>query len=99
MSEENAQNVENKASGDSKASPDFPEKQESKKEAWGYDLYPERRGTFRPKITNILIGKEGKENMDKYKCEKNVYDCIKNSKLSFYSIITSNHCTIILSTI
>lgn len=51
-----------------------------KKEAWGYDLYPERRGTFKPTITNVLIGKEGKEGIEKIKCEKNVYKCIKESK-------------------
>lgn len=49
-------------------------------EAWGYDLYPERRGTFQRSITNILIGKEGKENIDKLKCEQHVVDCVKNSK-------------------
>ncbi|XP_045445422.1 mitochondrial inner membrane protease ATP23 homolog [Melitaea cinxia] len=52
-----------------------------KKEAWGYDLYPERRGTFKPKITNVLIGKEGKEGIEKIKCEKNVYKCIKESPI------------------
>ncbi|GBP85294.1 hypothetical protein EVAR_56843_1 [Eumeta japonica] len=50
-----------------------------KDEAWGYDLYPERRGTFKSKFSNVLIGKEGKEPIDKIKCEKNVYDCVKNS--------------------
>ncbi|CAH2086285.1 unnamed protein product [Euphydryas editha] len=52
-----------------------------KKEAWGYDLYPERRGTFKPTITNVLIGKEGKEGIEKMKCEKNVYKCIKESPI------------------
>lgn len=52
-----------------------------KKEAWGYDLYPERRGTFKPTITNVLIGKEGKEGIEKIKCEKNVYKCIKESPI------------------
>ncbi|KAL0894041.1 hypothetical protein ABMA27_014103 [Loxostege sticticalis] len=55
--------------------------QGKKEEAWGYDLYPERRGTFSAKIGNILIGKEGKENIDKLKCEKNVYECVKNSAI------------------
>lgn len=49
-------------------------------EAWGYDLYPERRGTFSPKLSNILLGKEGKEGIEKFKCEKNVFECVKNSK-------------------
>lgn len=51
-----------------------------KEEAWGYDLYPERRGTFSPKITNVLIGKEGRENIEKLKCEQNVVECVKTSK-------------------
>lgn len=54
--------------------------QSTKEEAWGYDLYPERRGTFTPKISNILLGREGKEGIEKVKCEKNVYDCVKNSE-------------------
>ncbi|CAB3242458.1 unnamed protein product [Arctia plantaginis] len=52
-----------------------------KEEAWGYDLYPERRGTFTATLGNILIGKEGKENIDKFKCEQNVYECFKNSAI------------------
>ncbi|CAH0748362.1 unnamed protein product [Diatraea saccharalis] len=55
--------------------------QNKKEESWGYDLYPERRGTFTPKLTNVLVGKEGKENLDKMKCEKNVYHCVKNSPI------------------
>lgn len=58
-------------------------------EAWGYDLYPERRGTFTAKWSNILIGKEGKENIDKFKCEQHVVECVKNSKL-YTSIIYRN---------
>lgn len=50
-----------------------------KKESWGYDLYPERRGTFKPSVSNILLGREGKEGIEKMKCEKNVYKCIKES--------------------
>lgn len=82
MSTENAQNSDSNSRTESKGSPREP-KPENKdsNESWGYDLYPERRGTFKAKLSNILIGKEGKENMEKYKCEKNVYDCIKNSKL------------------
>lgn len=55
-------------------------KSAKKDESWGYDLYPERRGTFEPKLSNILIGKEGRENIDKLKCEQNVYKCVKTSK-------------------
>ncbi|CAD6999118.1 mitochondrial inner membrane protease ATP23 homolog [Ceratitis capitata] len=49
---------------------------------WGYDLYPERRGeTYKPKWSKILLGMEGRENIDKVKCERNVYWCVKNSPL------------------
>lgn len=48
--------------------------------AWGYDLYPERRGTFTPSAGKVLAGIEGRENIDKFKCEKNVYKCIKDSE-------------------
>ncbi|KAJ8924875.1 hypothetical protein NQ315_001030 [Exocentrus adspersus] len=52
---------------------------------WGYDLYPERRGsgpgkTDEPGITDYLKGK-GRENLDKIKCERNVYKCVKESPL------------------
>lgn len=53
-----------------------------KTKEWGYDLYPERRGeTFKPKWSKILLGMEGRENIDKVKCERNVYWCVKNSPL------------------
>lgn len=78
MPAEAAQKVDNSNSTESKSETG----QKNKDEAWGYDLYPERRGTFKAKISNILIGKEGKENIEKYKCEKNVYECIKTSKLA-----------------
>lgn len=84
MSEQNQNTLvtdENKTPQDSSNKP-----ANKKSEAWGYDLYPERRGTFKSSLTNIVIGKEGKENIDKLKCEKNVYECVKSSKyiLSFY---------------
>lgn len=71
MSDEDKKQSQNKENGISK---------DEKEEAWGYDLYPERRGTFSPKLGNVLIGKEGKEGIEKYKCEKNVFECVKNSK-------------------
>ncbi|XP_014370338.2 mitochondrial inner membrane protease ATP23 homolog [Papilio machaon] len=73
MSEEDKSNSTQNASKSNKA--------EQKEESWGYDLYPERRGTFTPKLSNILIGKEGKEGIEKFKCEKNVYECVKNSPI------------------
>ncbi|KAI8434810.1 hypothetical protein MSG28_003317 [Choristoneura fumiferana] len=67
--------TENKTNTESSANPTSTGPK--KEEAWGYDLYPERRGTFSPKIGNILIGKEGKENVEKLKCEQNVVECVK----------------------
>uniref|UniRef100_A0A034WLB2 Mitochondrial inner membrane protease ATP23 n=1 Tax=Bactrocera dorsalis TaxID=27457 RepID=A0A034WLB2_BACDO len=54
----------------------------SQTKEWGYDLYPERKGeTYKPKWSRILLGMEGRENIDKVKCERNVYWCVKNSPL------------------
>ncbi|KAK5642232.1 hypothetical protein RI129_008399 [Pyrocoelia pectoralis] len=49
---------------------------------WGYDLYPERRGD-KPKlgVTDVLFKGKGTESIDKMKCERNVYKCIKESPL------------------
>ncbi|KAI8434809.1 hypothetical protein MSG28_003317 [Choristoneura fumiferana] len=69
--------TENKTNTESSANPTSTGPK--KEEAWGYDLYPERRGTFSPKIGNILIGKEGKENVEKLKCEQNVVECVKTT--------------------
>lgn len=49
---------------------------------WGYDLYPERKGeTYKPKWVKVFFGFEGKEPIDKIKCERNVVSCIKNSPI------------------
>lgn len=45
---------------------------------WGYDLYPERRGQ---KATGIEGFMRGRGYIDKIKCERNVYTCIKESPL------------------
>lgn len=48
----------------------------------GYDLYPERRGDEQKRSwTNVIMGREGTESIDKYKCEQNVYKCVMNSPL------------------
>ena len=48
---------------------------------WGYDLYPERRGeTPMPKWWQVLTLGDGRTNIDKTKCERNVYKCFKDSK-------------------
>lgn len=47
----------------------------------GLDLYPERRGEKHKKtFFKTIMGVEGTENLDKYKCEKNVYYCVRNSE-------------------
>lgn len=46
---------------------------------WGYDLYPERKGEFKPTFKQILLG-EGREALEKIKCEKRVYNCFISSK-------------------
>lgn len=61
---------------------DFFNTNSEKKEAkWGYDLYPERKQHFQSSIANIIIMKEGREQFDKMKCEKNVFECVKSSPL------------------
>lgn len=48
---------------------------------WGYDLYPERKlGRQSLQAVDIMKGK-GTYDLDKAKCERNVYKCIKNSPL------------------
>nr|CAD7399504.1 unnamed protein product [Timema poppensis] len=49
---------------------------------WGYDLYPERRGeNYKPSWSKKIFFGEGRENIDKLKCERNVYACIQKSPL------------------
>ncbi|XP_013113396.1 mitochondrial inner membrane protease ATP23 homolog [Stomoxys calcitrans] len=75
-SNEQQQQPENKSTAEKST-----EKKANSKE-WGYDLYPERRGEeFKPKWSRIFLGLEGHENIDKVKCERNVYWCVKNSPL------------------
>ncbi|GJQ68345.1 hypothetical protein Trydic_g16939 [Trypoxylus dichotomus] len=45
---------------------------------WGYDLYPERRGAKSAGVESFI---KGRSNIDKIKCERNVYICIKESPL------------------
>ncbi|XP_059607806.1 mitochondrial inner membrane protease ATP23 homolog [Phlebotomus argentipes] len=59
-----------------------PPKPEEESSKWGYDLYPERRGEkYKTSWGKVLFGVEGRENMDKLKCERNVFKCVKNSPL------------------
>ncbi|KAH0560222.1 mitochondrial inner membrane protease ATP23 homolog [Cotesia glomerata] len=50
-------------------------------ELWGHDLYPERRKLKQKNVVNTLMMKEGKEELDKYHCEKLVYKCVKKHPL------------------
>lgn len=51
------------------------------KECYGYNLFPERKGEFTPSITGVLAGNEGREGIEKMKCERTVYKCFMTSKL------------------
>ncbi|XP_060535062.1 mitochondrial inner membrane protease ATP23 homolog [Cylas formicarius] len=50
---------------------------------WGYDMYPERRQ--RPSTNTGVVSKlfspKGRDNLEKIKCERNVYRCFKESPL------------------
>lgn len=49
---------------------------------WGYDLYPERRGKNQsPSLKDVLLKGKGAESIEKMKCERSVYKCIKRSPL------------------
>ncbi|XP_022912457.1 mitochondrial inner membrane protease ATP23 homolog [Onthophagus taurus] len=45
---------------------------------WGYDLYPERRGVQHSAVQAFM---KGRDNLDRIRCERNVYKCVKNSPL------------------
>jgi len=52
---------------------------------WGSDMYPERRGAkLERSWFKTLIGAQGRESIDKNRCEDNVYRCIQNSKISYF---------------
>ncbi|KAH8334380.1 hypothetical protein KR059_009289 [Drosophila kikkawai] len=78
-----AQNKTNSPASDASASQETRESSDgTSPKDWGYDLYPERKGeTFKPKWTKVLFGMEGQENIDRFKCEQNVYWCVKNGPL------------------
>lgn len=48
-------------------------------DGWGFDLFPERRGTFKPSIKQVLIKGRGTENIERVKCEQKVAYCINKS--------------------
>lgn len=48
---------------------------------WGYDLYPDRtKNEKKRSVTDYVLGK-GREPMDKIRCERNIYQCVKTSPL------------------
>lgn len=47
---------------------------------WGYDLYPERRGS-QPSGFFKKYFWDGRQNLSKLKCETNVYKCVKDSPI------------------
>jgi len=51
-------------------------------DGWGFDLFPERRGTYKPNLKNILFQGRGNENLERIKCERKVAYCIKKSMYS-----------------
>lgn len=53
----------------------------SGQKAWGYDMYPERKGIFKASLASVAQMKHGREYYDKIKCEENVIDCVKKSPL------------------
>ncbi|KAK7062930.1 Mitochondrial inner membrane protease ATP23 [Halocaridina rubra] len=78
---------------DEEVKPPIPE------ENWGYDLYPERRGgRYKAPVSKILLG-EGRENIDRLKCESRVWSCIQKSPLVklMMSALKSSGCEIDIS--
>lgn len=50
---------------------------------WGSDMYPERRGAKQNRNwLKMMFGFEGRESIDKARCEDNVYRCVKDSTIS-----------------
>ncbi|XP_046681001.1 mitochondrial inner membrane protease ATP23 homolog [Homalodisca vitripennis] len=69
------------AEPDSDIKTDRPSDEEIReKQKWGYDMYPERKGEYKPSLGKILLG-EGREAEDKLKCERRVYNCFMRSKI------------------
>lgn len=62
-------------------------------DGWGFDLFPERRGTFKPTIKNVLFQGRGNETLERIKCERKVAYCINKSK---YCTLNYTNCIIIV---
>nr|CAG4643473.1 EOG090X0CKN [Ilyocryptus agilis] len=68
-----------------------------KEDNWGYDLYPERKGKAPiPSWWKIAFFGDGRTNIDKTNCERNVYKCFQDSPLVklMYSALKSSGCEI-----
>ncbi|CAH1404562.1 unnamed protein product [Nezara viridula] len=57
------------------------ESQSGENDNYGYELFPERKGEFTPTVTGVLTGNQGREGIERLKCERNVYKCFTTSKL------------------
>lgn len=50
-------------------------------DGWGFDLFPERRGTLKNSIKSVLFQGRGNENIERIKCERRVSSCLSKSKM------------------
>lgn len=53
-------------------------------DGWGFDLFPERRGSLKTTMKNVLLKGRGNENLERIKCENKVASCIKKSKIALH---------------
>lgn len=81
VEQETSENIKSEASTAQKSESSDESPSSSSQKAWGYDMYPERKGLFKASLAKVVQMKQGREYYDKIKCEKNVYHCIKNSPL------------------
>ena len=67
---------------------DFKDSATNESSPWGYDLYPERRGAkYKPSLVNIFFGVEGREDLNRTKCERNVFHVYRNSRYMLFFLI------------
>ncbi|XP_011175918.1 mitochondrial inner membrane protease ATP23 homolog [Solenopsis invicta] len=74
--------VKNEKADEKKKESVAPEGATLKDNLWESDMYPERRGANnKHSWFKTLIGAQGREAIDRNKCEDNVYKCIKKSPI------------------
>lgn len=63
-------------------------------DGWGFDLFPERRGAYKPSLKQILFKGRGKENIERIKCEEKVSFCLDKSEFNLYICVSNcvNYC-------